>query len=193
MIPAGRGARLALLGGLVLLLASWWAWNARDAVQVPAAFAALAEAVADGDAGDVVACVHPDYDWQRTWPEIAARQGELRTALGGSNDPELDRPRGLARAGLRRLFALHIVNRLELTWRLQSWRALPDGSIEAVVDLGLDAPQGSLATIRPMATGLRFTLKRYGLSPRLRILAHDPLPVRVPTISLNRSLGPPPR
>lgn len=170
-----------LLGGGLLLIVAWWMWNARDTVQVPVAFIRLAEAVDDGDAGDVIACLHPDYAWDQHWPILAERRDELRALLGGSADPDLERPRGLARATLRRLFVLHTFNRLVLTWRLRTWRRLPDGDVEAVVDLSLDAPQGSLAAFHPPATGVRFRLRGYGLTSRLRIIGHDPLPVRIPT------------
>lgn len=177
-MPA-RWRWLAVAAALALLLA-WWGLNARASVQVPATFARLAEAFADNDAAAVVACMHPDYDWRGQWPEAFARQEQLRAALG--NGPELSSPRGLAQAGLKRLLALHVLNRLELTWAITAVEERPDGLVVVRADLGLDAPNGSLAAIRPPAQGLHFTLRRYGIGGRYRILRHDPIPVRPPAL-----------
>lgn len=175
-------ARLGLVVALALAVAllGWQVWNARSEVQVPATFGRLAEALSDNDAAAVVACMHPDYDWRGQWPELYARQEQAREVLG--NGPELSSPRGLAQAGLKRVLALHVLNRLVLSWRITAVEERPDGLVVVKCDLGLDAPNGSLAAIRPPAEDLHFTLKRYGILGRYRILRHDPIPVRTPNL-----------
>jgi hypothetical protein len=174
--------RLAALAAAALLafVAIWWIRARSLEAQVPACFAALAEALADNDAGAVVACLHPDYGFARQWPEVWERRESLRGLLRAGEEADSDR--GLARAGLKRLLALHALNRLELAWKVASWRELGDGTVEVRADFGLDAPNGSICAIRPPLQGHRFVLARYGIAARLRILAHDPLPVRPPVL-----------
>ena len=165
---------------LTVVCGGWWLHLRRPSVQVPATFAHLAEAFADNDAAAVVASLHPDYDWQAAWPTIFNHQDDLKAMLGKSNDPELDRPRGLAKAGLRQWFLQHITNRLELTWAIQEWRERDDGTIECFADLSLTAANGSIIKIEPPLKRHRFILAGYGIGPRLRILSHDQIPVKMP-------------
>jgi hypothetical protein len=176
---AGRGLLAAAL--LAVMLGGWWLNQRRNAVQVPATFARLAEAFADNDAAAVIGALHPDYAWDRQWPTVFSHQDELRAMLGGGGrtDSELDRPRGLAKAGIRQWFLLHTLNRLELRWTVHDYTVANDGSITALVDLDLTAANGSTVKVEPLRRH-RFILAGYGLGPKLRILSHDPIPVQMP-------------
>jgi hypothetical protein len=180
-LPRTTVGRVGLAGlALVGICLGWWLHLRRPEVQVPATFARLAEAFADNDAAGVVATLHPDYDWQAAWPTVFNHQDDLKAMLGKSNDPELDRPRGLAKAALRQWFIQHITNRLELTWTVREWRANDDGTITCFADLSLNAANGSLVKIDPPLQRHRFVLAGYGIGPRLRILSHERIPVQLP-------------
>lgn len=168
---------LAIAGAVLALLAAlWWLDARRPAVAVPACFARLADALAGNDADGVLACLHPDYGFRSQWPGLWERAEGLRSVLG----PVPESERGLARAGLVRVFAFHALNRLQPVLSVREWRELEDGRIEARCDLALDSAQGGPIALRPPLRSHRFVLARFGLSPRLRILAHDPIPVRTP-------------
>ena len=174
------GRQLVVVGLCVLALGGWWLHHRRNSVQVPATFARLAEAFADNDASAVVGTLHPDYDWAAQWPTVFSHQDELKALLGGSTkNPELDRPRGLARAGLRQWFLQHITNRLELTWTVHQYTVGEDDTITVLADIELAASNGSVIKLAPLRRH-RFVLQGYGIGPKLRILRHDPIPVTMP-------------
>lgn len=158
------------VGTAAVVLVGWFWWWSQPSVQVPRAFAAIAAAMRDGDARDVMARIHRDYRWAEQWPTIYSH----REMLGEGADPAPgeDPDRALALSGLRRLFLFHLQNPLQFTWRVVDLKQVGE-VIEARVDIGLTSAGGGLATIDPPIHGVRFRLKRASWWPALFISGHD--------------------
>lgn len=155
-----------LIGGvvaIVLLIAFFWHRGAER--QSRACFDHLSAAFAAGSAGAVLAEVHPDYDFQRHWPNAFKELGE-------------GEPRVLAMRALLWLFQSFRESPLTLVADIQSIATQADGTMVVTATLHLSAGGRDL----PFEVGPihrhRFVLARDGLIA-MHIIDHD-------TIAFNR-------
>lgn len=148
----------ALAAVAILILIGWHRGSER---QARLCFERLAQAIADGDAGDVLGEVHADYDFRRHWP-----------ALGGDL-LEGGEPRAQVLRGLLWLFQAHRDEPLSLAVDLQAITVRDDGQVEVIATLVLSSSGGLPFQIGPIQRH-RFRLAREGLFA-LHIIDHDPI------------------
>lgn len=133
-------------------------------VQVPLTFARIAQAIADHDAADLMACVDREYDFTGKWPQVFP-------------DPTV--ARGNAQRDLGRAFLAQLQEPLTMTWTLHSQQTMPDGSIRAVVSLKVSG--GLFSRVIPELHQHQFILRRGSLlTGRYRIRDHAPFTLDVP-------------
>ena len=155
---------LLLATAVILALVTWDQWRRQPAVQIPATFARLEQAIADHDAADVMACVDRRYDFHAHWPELFADQEKGRS----------DAQRLLA------LAFLHI-GREEVTmrWTLDAMDVHADGGVQALVTLTVTG--GPFTKAMPPLSHHAFLLRRSGwISGYYRIIDHAPFALDVP-------------
>jgi hypothetical protein len=159
--------RLIIIGGVVLLgvIVLYERYRRSPDVQVPATFARLAQAFADHDAADVLACVDRSYDFSGKWPEVF---------------PDPATARGLAQRDLGRAFLFQAQEPIAMTWTLHHQQPMPDGSIRATVSLRITG--GLFSHAIPELRQHQFILRRGSLlTGRYRILDHAPFTLSVPS------------
>ncbi|HYE05511.1 MAG TPA: hypothetical protein VEL07_08265 [Planctomycetota bacterium] len=149
-----------------LALLAWWMWWRSAAVQAPRTFAALAQALADGDASRVLGRVHDDYDFRARWPD-----------LFGGDDFGVREPRKLAFFGLRQVLEQHRDDPIRCAWEIHAIDAQDDGGFAVVATLRFSTAGGGGIKAGPSGPleRHRFILAREGWSAALFFLAHDPI------------------
>lgn len=154
--------RHLIAGVLALIVVGILAlWHRGAERQARLCFERLSQAVADGDAGDLLGQVHSAYDFHRHWPALG---GDV---LDGGN------PRTQILRALLWLFQAHQDDPLSLAVDLQDLKVLDDGQVEATATLVLSASGGLPFQIGPIQRH-RFVLRRDGLFV-MHIVDHDPI------------------
>jgi hypothetical protein len=163
---------LALGAGVVLLLlAAMLIRNRAPEIQAPATFERIAQAFADADAADVVAQLHPRYDFASEWPAYFGSGAE--TGIAADNERDY---RAMARRGIAVIFLQRGDNRLRFSYRIARIEPQPDGTVvvEATIDVGSSNGSGKVVAPAPR----RWVLARDGwLTGRLKIVSHDRIDV----------------
>ncbi len=158
---------IALIIATVLVL-GWWLWWRSPSVQAPRTFAALARAMAEGDAGGVVGRVHGEYDYRAQWPDLFTSDeiGRLE-------------PRQLAFLGLRQLFEHHRDDPIRCAYEVHEVTPQDDGSVAVVATLRLSTASGAMmiGPTGPLERH-RFILARDGWSAALFFRGHDPIALK---------------
>jgi hypothetical protein len=177
----GRSHRLRLMGAVAVVLAVLaivQVVRARDPErQAWATFARVKEAIETGSASDLVAELHPDYDFIARWPGLFDNP-DAKTVLGsGSDDPT---PRSMAKRGLSFLFLQHRQNRLGFLYAIHRVTPLPDGSAEVDATIEVGAADGGGSIVDGLKQH-RFVLAPTGrLFGGWKIRSHDAIDAAVP-------------
>ncbi len=160
-----RWIAIAIAAAIVL---GWWLWWRSPSVQAPRTFAALARAMADGDAGGVVGRVHGEYDNRAQWPD-----------LFGNDDFGRVEPRKLAFLGLRQLFEHHRDDPIRCEWQVHEIASQDDGAFAVIASLRFATASGAMMTgpAGPLERH-RFILARDGWSAALFFRGHDPIALK---------------
>jgi hypothetical protein len=161
-------SRLIIIAALVLaiIVVAWEHHRRSAAVQVPAVFARLAEAIQDRGAADVLATVHRDYQFSARWPQLF---------------PDADKARGRAQQLLGMAFFHTRSEPITCEWTLHEWTQQPDGTVIALVSLTVAG--GPFTQAVPPLVRHRFELTRSSpLTGFYRISGHDPFALQVPNL-----------
>lgn len=160
-----RSSRFRIVVGALTtaVVVIWFLWWRSPDIQAPRTFAQIQAAIAAGNGGNLLAEVHPDYNFSTLWPTVP--WNEL-----GAGEARL-----LAQRSLTALFFMHRDNPLSLAVDVQSVTVGSDGRVIAVVTMQLTSQQGTLPFKLGAIRKHRFVLASTSWTGHLAIIDHDPI------------------
>jgi hypothetical protein len=157
--------RLIVIIVTSICLGGWYLWWRSPSVQAERTFAHIRSAIENGSANGVMDALHPDYDFNNSWPnQISGDAGNL---IGN------DAMRVLVMRGLTTLFNLQQADPFVFNYTIHSLSTLDDGTYAVTVSIILLTRAGERPlTFTPSLNSQRFILAHNGWGPGLSIISH---------------------
>ncbi len=158
--------RLIVISLACICAFGWFLWWRSPSVQAERTFTLVRNAIENGRANGVMDALHPNYDFNKSWPnQISGDAGEL---IGNGA------MRVLVMRGLTTLFNLQQADPFVFNYTIHSISALDDGTYAVTVSITLLTRAGERPlTFTPPLNGQRFILAHSGWGPGLAIIGHS--------------------
>jgi hypothetical protein len=159
--------RLIVISLASICALGWFLWWRSPSVQADRTFSLLRNAIENGRANGVINVIHPDYDFQKAWPnQINGNTGDLV----GNHAMRL-----LVMRGLTTLFILQQADPFIFNYTLHDITTQDDGTYAVTVSINLLTRAGQRPlTFTPSLNSQRFILAHHGWGPGLSIIRHSP-------------------